>query len=52
MSTGCGDSDLHFVTIEYSVSWDGKLTGIGIVIVNLIEHEQVSKDLGSLSHGI
>ena len=47
LSSGCGDSDLHFVTVEYSVSSDGKHSGIGIVIANLIEHEQVRKISGA-----
>ncbi len=43
LSTRCDGTDLRFVTIEYSVSLDGKHSGMGIVIVNLIEHEQVRK---------
>ena len=47
LSSGCGDSDLHFVTVEYSVSLECKHLGIGIVIANLIEHEQVRKISGA-----
>ena len=47
LSRGCGGIDLHFVTVEYSVSLERKHLGIGIVIANLIEHEQVRKISGA-----